>query len=354
MGEKSYRLSANVCALPAADADKLISAGDGDSALLYIYLLRRGEAPDAELAAALGMDERRISAAAERLRGMGLLSAAALMNAVILTSVLSAGNSGLYASTRMLFVLAHQGSAPKIFGKLSASGVPRNALFATTAVAGLCFLTSLFDNQSVYLWLLNTSGMSGFIAWLGTIGNTAICVLLLVIAGFLMRKNGNSFVSLAKTFKDGIPWETMMILAFAVVATSALTNAGTGIKDQISAWLTPLFGEGTGTVLFVFLIILLSAIITNFIGNLVVGLMFVPIVVAFASSAGVAQNLVVAIAVTTNMSLFLPSGSPLAALLHSNTEWCTSNDIYKYSWPIVFAGVVACFIITLTLGNLVF
>lgn len=97
----------------------------------------------------------------------GLLSAAALMNAVILTSVLSAGNSGLYAATRMLYVLAHQGSAPKRFRKLSASGVPRNALYATTAVAALCFLTSLFDNQSVYLWLLNASGMSGFIAWLG-------------------------------------------------------------------------------------------------------------------------------------------------------------------------------------------
>ena len=75
MGEKSYRLSANVCALPAADADKLISAGDGDSALLYIYLLRRGEAPDAELSAALGMDGKRLAAAASRLRGMGLLSA---------------------------------------------------------------------------------------------------------------------------------------------------------------------------------------------------------------------------------------------------------------------------------------
>lgn len=75
MGEKSYRLSASVCALPAADADKLISAGDGDSALLYIYLLRRGEAPDAELAAALGMDGKRLAAAAERLRGLGLLYA---------------------------------------------------------------------------------------------------------------------------------------------------------------------------------------------------------------------------------------------------------------------------------------
>ena len=33
----------------------------------------------------------------------GLLSAAAVMNAVILTAVLSAGNSGMYASTRMLY-----------------------------------------------------------------------------------------------------------------------------------------------------------------------------------------------------------------------------------------------------------
>ena len=194
----------------------------------------------------------------------------------------------------------------------------------------------------------------GFIAWLKTIGNTAICVLLLIIAGFVMKKNGTSFVNLAKTFKDDIPWETMMILAFAVVATSAMTNAACGIKDQIAAWLTPLFGEGTGMGLFIFLVILLSAVITNFIGNLIVGLMFVPIIVAFATSAGISQNLVVAIAVTTNMSLFLPSASPLAALLHSNTEWCSSNDIYKYSWPIVIVGVLVCFLVCITLGNLVF
>lgn len=97
----------------------------------------------------------------------GLLSAAAVMNAVILTAVLSAGNSGCYASTRMLYTLALQGKAPKCFAKLSASGVPRNALYATIVVAALCFLTSLFHNQTVYLWLLNASGMCGFIAWLG-------------------------------------------------------------------------------------------------------------------------------------------------------------------------------------------
>ncbi|RKS87005.1 lysine:proton symporter (AAT family) [Orbus hercynius] len=97
----------------------------------------------------------------------GLLFAAALMNAVILTSVLSAGNSGMYASTRMLYALAKEGKAPRIFARLSKSGVPRMALFATTCVAMLCFLTSMFEDKRVYLWLLNLSGMTGFIAWLG-------------------------------------------------------------------------------------------------------------------------------------------------------------------------------------------
>ncbi|RVT07841.1 amino acid permease, partial [Klebsiella oxytoca] len=97
----------------------------------------------------------------------GLLSAAAIMNAVILTAVLSAGNSGMYASTRMLYTLACDGKAPRIFSKLSKGGVPRNALYATTVIAALCFLSSMFGNQTVYLWLLNTSGMTGFIAWLG-------------------------------------------------------------------------------------------------------------------------------------------------------------------------------------------
>lgn len=96
----------------------------------------------------------------------GLVFAAALMNAVILTSVLSAGNSGMYASTRMLYTLARQGDAPKLFAKVSKNGVPRNALLATGAIGALCFLTSMFGGQ-VYLWLLNASGMTGFIAWLG-------------------------------------------------------------------------------------------------------------------------------------------------------------------------------------------
>jgi lysine-specific permease len=97
----------------------------------------------------------------------GLSVAASVMNAVILTSVLSAGNSGMYASTRVLWVLAREGKAPRLFGSLSRRGVPVFAVFATGAVGLLAFLSSFFGEGAVYTWLLNASGMSGFIAWLG-------------------------------------------------------------------------------------------------------------------------------------------------------------------------------------------
>ncbi len=47
----------------------------------------------------------------------GLLSAAAIMNAVILTAVLSAGNSGMYASTRMLYTPACDGKSAAHFSR---------------------------------------------------------------------------------------------------------------------------------------------------------------------------------------------------------------------------------------------
>lgn len=98
---------------------------------------------------------------------IGISHAASIMNAVILTAVLSAGNSGMYAATRMLWYLSKQGHVPKIFSHVNKRGVPFAALLATTAVSLLAFLTSLFGNGTVYFWLLNASSLSGFIAWLG-------------------------------------------------------------------------------------------------------------------------------------------------------------------------------------------
>ncbi|MGP5718441.1 amino acid permease [Glutamicibacter arilaitensis] len=97
----------------------------------------------------------------------GVAFAAALMNAVILSAILSAGNSGLYASARMLYSMALDGKAPKIFARLNKRGVPMPAMLLTASVGLFGFLTAIVGQGSAYTWLLNVSGLSGFIAWIG-------------------------------------------------------------------------------------------------------------------------------------------------------------------------------------------
>lgn len=96
----------------------------------------------------------------------GFAFAASVMNAVILSSILSAGNSGMYASTRMLYAMSKDKLAYPIFAKLNAKGTPINSLIATTAVVIIVFLVQL-TSANAYTYIVAASGLTGFIAWLG-------------------------------------------------------------------------------------------------------------------------------------------------------------------------------------------
>lgn len=96
----------------------------------------------------------------------GLAAAASVMNAVILTAVISSANSGLYASTRMLFSQAREGYAWRGFGYVNKRGIPIYALLGTMAVSLAIYLLH-FVSANAYNYLIDASGLSGFIAWLG-------------------------------------------------------------------------------------------------------------------------------------------------------------------------------------------
>lgn len=96
----------------------------------------------------------------------GLAFVASIMNAVILTSILSSGSSVLFASSRMLFAMGHDGSAGKIFRRTNRFGIPfASLLLCLVATIGIYSLS--FLSPHAYLWLINASGLTGFIAWSG-------------------------------------------------------------------------------------------------------------------------------------------------------------------------------------------
>ena len=92
------------------------------------------------------------------LRHMGIPGADQIMNAVVLTAVLSCLNSGLYTASRMLFVLATRGEAPAPLVTISARGVPAVAILASSAVGFGCVVMAWFAPRTVFTFLLNSSG----------------------------------------------------------------------------------------------------------------------------------------------------------------------------------------------------
>jgi amino acid permease len=104
-------------------------------------------------------------------KNAGFAAAASVLNAVILTSVLSCGNSGLYTSSRMLHAMALRGNAPKFFSKVNKKGVPVYAVWATGLIGALAFFASMIGEGKAYYIFYNASGLSGFMIWLGI----AIC-----------------------------------------------------------------------------------------------------------------------------------------------------------------------------------
>jgi len=56
--------------------------------------------------------------------GLGIPAAPHILNAVVITSALSAINSDIFGAGRILFGLSQQGHAPKSFGRISRHGVP--------------------------------------------------------------------------------------------------------------------------------------------------------------------------------------------------------------------------------------
>jgi GABA permease len=101
------------------------------------------------------------------LKHMGLPGADQVMNAVVLTAVLSCLNSGLYTASRMLFVLADRREAPAQLIKLSRRGVPYIAILCSSIVGFLCVLMAWVAPRTVFLFLLNSSGaVILFVYWL--------------------------------------------------------------------------------------------------------------------------------------------------------------------------------------------
>ncbi|MFF3907090.1 amino acid permease [Streptomyces sp. NPDC001848] len=100
------------------------------------------------------------------LDSLGIPHAGQIMNFIVLTSVLSCLNSGLYTASRMAFSLGERGDAPKAFARTTSRGVPMAAIVASVVFGFLAVFFNYKFPDSVFLFLVNSSGAVALFVWL--------------------------------------------------------------------------------------------------------------------------------------------------------------------------------------------
>lgn len=97
---------------------------------------------------------------------IGIPYADDIMRFVIITALLSAANSGLYAASRMMWSLSAQRQLPQVFSRLSSSGTPVIALVVTMfgAIPGL--LSEHFAPETIFKNLLGIAAFTMVIVWM--------------------------------------------------------------------------------------------------------------------------------------------------------------------------------------------
>jgi L-asparagine transporter-like permease len=112
---------------------------------------------------AAGVDE---SPFVKVMRALGVPAAAGILNFVILIAALSAMNSQLYITTRMMFSLARAGCAPRRFGVLSARGVPLNSLLLSSSGIALATVLSVLAPQRSFILMVAISSFGALFTWM--------------------------------------------------------------------------------------------------------------------------------------------------------------------------------------------
>jgi amino acid transporter len=105
------------------------------------------------------------SAFALGIRNAGIPVLDHIINAGIILSAWSSGNSFLYLSSRSLYSLALSGNAPSIFKTCSKSGVPYYAVAAAALFSPLAYFNVGKSTAVVFTWFVNLMNTSTFISW---------------------------------------------------------------------------------------------------------------------------------------------------------------------------------------------
>ncbi|MWN05019.1 amino acid permease [Gilliamella sp. Pas-s95] len=96
----------------------------------------------------------------------GITFASYMMLFVIFCAAISAANSAIYASSRMLWSMAQDNLAPKYFSEVNQRGVPTKGILFIAIIALVSLFSKYIAAEKLYIYLVASTGQVGCFAWI--------------------------------------------------------------------------------------------------------------------------------------------------------------------------------------------
>ena len=149
-------------------------------------------------------------------------------------------------------------------------------------------------------------------------------------------------------------WDVYFLVAMAIVVSDALTENSTGIKPFLTETLKPLMGNRSPYEL-TFIFTLVGMLITQFANNGVMGVLFMPIMQAFALENGSNPMAIATIIIfSLHIAILTPAASPYSAILYANKDWVSPKEVIQYSSTFFACMVVFYLVAGIPLLNVIF
>jgi AAT family amino acid transporter/GABA permease len=175
-----------------------------------------------------------ISPFTQTLQHIGVPAAAEGMSLIMLTAVLSCLNSGLYVSSRALYVLAARGEAPMAVGQIGRSRVPSGAILLSAAVGLGAVIASVFSRDRVFAFLVNASGATMLMIY-----------LILACAQVALRRRAERAGQTAPIrmwLFPGLSLATIAAIAAVLIAMGFIAGLQTELYESLASFAVVMLG----------------------------------------------------------------------------------------------------------------
>ncbi|HEX7386090.1 MAG TPA: amino acid permease [Castellaniella sp.] len=142
---------------------------------------------------------------------LGIPAAPDILNLVVLTAAISVYNSGMYSNGRMLYSLAEQGNAPRVFLRLSARHVPWvGVLFSSACTLGIVIINFLVP-KGAFMQVMAVATAAAALTW-----------LMIVLVHLRFRQaHERSALHFASPW---YPWANYLCVAFLLGVVALMTQ----------------------------------------------------------------------------------------------------------------------------------